>query len=353
MKVAETVKVNKLLKFYVKYSLKSVNEYLTEYELGNVISSYYLQDAFESSNFVVETDRGKFLFRFLFNTPEKITRGAILLQLFVDIGISTPLPVLNRQGKYFSSIDETTCIFVQTFIEGSEDLTKPEYVSMIEEYGKAMGRFHRLSSTIEISKIKPMDLAIEISHELSYIDMVAEITKGFLVLPDSEYIRSQHKAWLSKYKEITKLMKQNKLHLTKCLIHGDAGPGTNILSKNGIITGFIDLMGARNGFVLYDIGSFMMYGGLYAERNGELFKRFITSYLAENPIREELKYIGFFLKARFLLQVLFFTYRILIGYTQGVDNEDDNQTGYNDGVEMLEVLEGLPSDYFEGIIDRI
>ena len=106
--------------------------------------------------------------------------------------------------------------------------------------------------------------------------------------------------------------------LTAGLTHGDPGPGCNILLKDNTVSGIIDLINVQFNYYLADIGTFVMYGRLYLKENKDLLDRFIQFYLPNSPIDEkEIELLPFFILRRFLIQALYFGWRIRIGYTQG------------------------------------
>ena len=68
------------------------------------------------------------------------------------------------------------------------------------------------------------------------------------------------------------------------------------------------------------------------------------------PIEEqEFELFEFFVLWRFLIQALYFGWRLETGYTQGVESDEENKNGFNYALEVLdyfkEIYADLISDY--------
>jgi homoserine kinase type II len=130
------------------------------------------------------------------------------------------------------------------------------------------------------------------------------------------------------------------LTVTWSVLHTDPAPEAFIHDKSTGVTGLIDWAGARQGPVLYDVASAVMYLGGPASS-----ARFLDCYQAFGVllVHDEMEHLDAFLRFRYAVQGVYFAGRLATQNLTGGLDEAGNTQGLNDAHRGLRSL-GLFSD---------
>jgi homoserine kinase type II len=116
-------------------------EFIAGYDIGGVLSCKGIAEGVENSNYLLQTDQG----RFILTLYEKRVNEADL-PFFLDLmthlagkGIATPLPVQARDGKALRRLAGRPAVLV-TFLDGMS--ARRPTAEQCGQLGEAMARFH-------------------------------------------------------------------------------------------------------------------------------------------------------------------------------------------------------------------
>ncbi len=313
--------------------IKNIVEHFNVGELNKVGKT--LNSGFHSDNYYIRTDKGEYVLRHIYDTIKNVNFIMEVYNYFADHGIKTSKPVETKEGT-FSLLYESNVIVVQTFISGSYYKSLDKIDSVLPFYGRELGRLHQVSLKMVEEKGEKW-LSAKRWDSISY---VIETSENYL--PNNEYIRQQYELWEQDIEFFP------KDQLTKAVIHGDVGP-KDFFFKEGNYIGIIDFNAAHLDFLLFDIAPMMMYCDLYKPERKEHYNTFITAYLKEAPItKEELKWLHFVLRTRWLLQILYHQSRYEEGITQGLETGkvEENLNGVRDGENFLKITNKTSKDSY-------
>lgn len=120
--------------------------------------------------------------------------------------------------------------------------------------------------------------------------------------------------------------------LTIGILHGDPHPAAFRVDEHGGV-GLLDWDSAVAGPLLYDVASAAMYGGVSPTDPETALLR---GYLEEAPTDvAELRHAEVFLRLRFAVQALYFSWRAATGVTTGSEAHGSNGKGLEDAKRGL------------------
>jgi Ser/Thr protein kinase RdoA (MazF antagonist) len=328
---------------------KLVEEIIKEnYSLGKIISINPLESGHQSDNVKVTTEKGEYVVKYFPQESASLVESMILQDLLFSKGVKLPQPIKTVSNDFFVEFSETETIAIQSFIRGEDIVDRdndPEKMySLMSWFGKHIGEFHCLSSSIDKAelrkRIKRKDF-FDLSGGTNWIK--EQYDNADTILPDhpmNDKILEEFETYL---KEIDALYKSN---LSLGIIHTDLKPG-DFFVENGELTGILDFSGAFYSFIISELGTWIMYTSLYKPENKIHFETFIKSYLESSKIpMHELKFIPVFLKGRAFVQFFYFAYRIHNNITQGLGEGETNFEGFEHGIELVETATKIESTYF-------
>jgi Ser/Thr protein kinase RdoA (MazF antagonist) len=113
--------------------------------------------------------------------------------------------------------------------------------------------------------------------------------------------------------------------LSVSVIHGDPGPDGFLLGADGAQDALIDWAATLRGPLLYDLASFAV---MTRPAGPQVLRWFTEGYIAELPeVGPQLPYLDCLVRARWLVNALYFASRIERGSTRGSDSPTANQDG--------------------------
>ncbi|MHA2365233.1 MAG: phosphotransferase [Candidatus Hodarchaeales archaeon] len=326
----------------------NISSYLSEYDIGEIISFEPLESGFESDNLKLNTKNKSYVARFIYKSPQRIRDSMKISEYYVLNNFKNALPIKNTSGDYLVNIDQKHSFVIQSFINGKGfereklKLNKKLRYEMVPIYGKYLGKFHTIGSNTNINLLN-----LEIISKKSEIsDEISISHNSFLQIPEDQIIINEYEKWKIKRSEL------KSFDITWTLIHGDIKPYDFFFFKNEF-SGLLDLTGVTYGIALEDLASLIMYTELWKNENEQACILFLNSYLKSGPIKKkELKILHHFLTTRAFIQIFYFTWRIQNNYLQGVDNNEENTNGFNNGINLLKRVKKLSETYFFDIMQK-
>ena len=325
-----------------------INDFIKQYwadrfsyplDFGDVISN------FGSDNIIFSSENEKYVFRIIYSHPDKIHNSSQVYEQLREEGLPVPFPIKTDSDEYVVDAydeerEDMIGYSIHSYVKGIEDIDGYKLENIIEELATIFGRLHTTLHNMEPEKFDLQGITPQEMKEASQ-NIEVGFSSVFVKDPPSHpLVQEMLKLWrhwrstidFSKY--------------TAGLIHGDMGPGANMLLTNGKVTGLVDFIEVGFGYYIQDVGSFALYAELYRKERQEIYKRFKQAYLQTAPIgEEEFELFEFFVLWRFLLQALYFGWRLDTGYTQGVKSDEGNKKGFDDALQYLGYFKEVYSDH--------
>ena len=227
-----------------------------------------------NSNYLVKTEKGKYIFRILEmeRDIEEEKKELKYLEYLGENGIPCPGVVLTQNGEdYIMLKGKMASMF--TFLNGKEVLDVNEKI--IEEFGTVLGKMHKLSENMKLER----DEKIEMDY------LFESISKDEIKL--KEILAENYSGVMEKLKEI-RITDFSKL--PNGIIHNDIFTD-NVFTENGIITGVIDFYDAMTQPFIHDIAivlNFWIYNK-FREYKENLVKSFFSGYSKIRELKKEEK----------------------------------------------------------------
>ena len=307
----------------LRLSDSHVNEILARYDLGRLIRVEWLESGYQSDNYTLITDGGKYCLRLIFDRETRVEYVLGVYDFVASRGVPTARPIRTVDGRLYTLHDGIPAA-VQTFVEGIPAADDPKPLPV---YGQTLGRLHAALA----------GAPLEGQEDEGCLPSVKRLAEHFS--PDS-FVRGEYEAL---WEELDALPLSS---YTRLVVHGDCGP-KDFYFDGDRLTGILDFGAACPDYLLYDLATMMMYTQIFPKDKGNEYGSFIRAYLEAFPLpREELRGLRAFLKARFLIQVFYHWTRYRDGVTQGLSSPEDNLEGVEDGKTMLRTLADVPQDFY-------
>lgn len=151
---------------YTKISPAEIAEHLKKYDLGEVVSLKEILDGIDNSNFILETQKGKFILTiFESRINKKDLPFFINLKLHLaQNGICCPCPILDKSGVAITDFNGKESVIV-TFLSGATLKSDADgyYRNIVPnhcfEVGKELAMLHLAAADFKMSR--PNDLGID------------------------------------------------------------------------------------------------------------------------------------------------------------------------------------------------
>ncbi|MCE3255858.1 MAG: homoserine kinase [Rickettsiaceae bacterium] len=231
---------------YTKLSSAEIAGFIKQnYQIGELVSFKEIIDGIDNSNFIIETDKGKFILTIFEN---RINRDE--LPFFMDLklhltkhGINCAKPVENKSGLLLSSIKNKSTSIV-SFLNGTT--LKPQenglYSSISTNHCSQIGSVLALmhNAVIDFAGFRKNDLGIlgwrKLFDKIS--DRIENYQNGLKQEVES-YINFLEQNWQS--------------HHQSGAIHADLFPDNVFFDESGNLSGVIDFYFAANDLFIYDL----------------------------------------------------------------------------------------------------
>jgi homoserine kinase type II len=221
---------------YTDVAADELAEFLTRYEIGELLSYKGIAEGVENSNFLLHTTAGSF-FLTLYEKRVAVKDLPFFLGLMAHLaghGIVCPQPVKGRDGETLGTLAGRPAAVID-FLEGVWP-RKPN-VAHCAAVGQALGKLH----------LAGRDFGMKRANALS--------VSGWRPLFDQAASRAdtlQHGLRVLMSDELDHLEKSWPRHLPEGVIHADLFPD-NVLFLGEKLSGLIDFYFACNDILTYDI----------------------------------------------------------------------------------------------------
>ena len=221
---------------YTKLDKGEVISIISNYNLGNMKNYKGIKEGIENTNYLVETDKGKFILTIYEKRVNKYDLpffSKLMLELSNKKFIC-PKPILNKNNEYISDLGSKKFMLV-SYLEGkSKTNLSPDDCSSI---GKQAARLHEITKNFNFNRNN--DLSVKSWRKI--FDQVKD--KCNSIHPDLPKLIEIN------LKDVEEGWPEN---LPKGIIHGDLFHD-NIFFKNDNFSGFIDFYFSCNDFYAFEI----------------------------------------------------------------------------------------------------
>ena len=221
---------------YTDVSAEDLTVFLRDYDLGSLLSFKGIAEGVENSNFLIETERGRYILT-IYEKRVKVDDLPFFLGLMghlADRGITCPLPVKAHDGKALRLLCGRPAALV-TFLEGvSYRRPTPTQCGAL---GDVLGRLHEAGKGFHLSR----ENALSVS--------------GWRPLADQAGARADSVAaglGAAITRELGELERFWPRNLPKGIIHADLFPN-NTLFVGDQLSGVIDFYFACEDALVYDL----------------------------------------------------------------------------------------------------
>ena len=306
---------------YTKLSEEKVISIISNYNLGKMKKFEGIKEGIENTNYLVETDKGKFILTIYekrVNNNDLPFFSKLMLELS-NKNFICPKPILNKNNKYISNLDAKKFMLV-SYLEGkSKTILSPNDCNSV---GKQAARLHEITKNFNFKRNN--DLSVDSWRKI--FNQVKD--KCNSIHPDLPKLIEIN------LKDVEKGWPKN---LPKGIIHADLFHD-NIFFKNDNFSGFIDFYFSCNDFYAFEIAicfNALCFDGINENLsfNVTKAKKFFDGYDQVRKISdEEKKYIKVLSQGaalRFLLTRVF----------DSINMVDDAVVKIKDPIEYLKRLE--------------
>ncbi len=222
---------------YTNISDDALISLLVSYDIGEFVACTPISEGVSNSNYLVETQSGKFIFTIYEHlvAPEDVPFFLELMKHLASQGIACPVPVADKQGAMVQVVDGKPAAFT-SFLAGKA--TRQIRNVHCKALGKAMADLHLAAADFPMQRVNdasPSIIAQRLFHRVE--DKLEELETGLR----SELLEARQAieaAWPKA--------------LPTGIIHGDLFPD-NIFFLKDSCSGIIDFYFACNDFFSYDL----------------------------------------------------------------------------------------------------
>ena len=144
---------------YTQVSAEAASELLTRYDVGRLISLKGIAEGVENSNFMVETDRAKFILTLYESRvdPADLPYFHDMLAHLHSHGLPVPRFIEDRQGNWLQDIAERKGCLIE-FLSGVS-LSEPT-AQLASKLGQALGGMHAALDSFIGNRPNPLGIEI-------------------------------------------------------------------------------------------------------------------------------------------------------------------------------------------------
>ncbi|SIO11768.1 homoserine kinase [Parasphingorhabdus marina DSM 22363] len=222
---------------YTRVDAEDIEQFLTRYDAGSLVSAKGIAEGVENSNYLLETTTDRFILTLYEKrvNPDDLPFFLGLLDDLVVAGLPVPPAIRDREGRQIQQLAGKTACLIQ-FLPGVS-ISHPT-PAQAAATGKALARMHL--STADYEPTRQNDMGRPDWHKLARDcgpEGLNAIHAGLAALVDSE-LEFLDEHW-----------PQN---LAISAIHADLFPD-NVLMLGDEVTGLIDFYFSCTDFTAYDI----------------------------------------------------------------------------------------------------
>ena len=136
---------------YTKLDKEKVVSIISNYNLGNMKNYEGIKEGIENTNYLVETDKGKFILT-IYEKRVNNNDLPFFSKLMVELSNKNficPKPILNKNNKYISDLGSKKFMLV-SYLEGkSKTNLSPDDCSSV---GKQAARLHEITKNFDFKR---------------------------------------------------------------------------------------------------------------------------------------------------------------------------------------------------------
>jgi len=221
---------------YTEVTDDQLKAFVGTYKLGHVLSCKGIAEGVENSNFVLQTETGRFILTLYEKRVDAkdLPFFLNLMQHLAARGLTCPQPVQNMHGEALGHLCGRPAAIV-TFLDGI--WTKRPEVRHCDALGEALGRLHKAGEDFAMTRPNTLTLAQWPQLFESVEARADEVQQGL-----GDFVRE----------ELTFLNAHWPRSLPSGVIHADLFPD-NVLFLGERLSGLIDFYFACTDYLAYDI----------------------------------------------------------------------------------------------------
>ena len=256
---------------YTTVSDDDLTEFLSRYDLGEVLAFKGIAEGVENSNFLLQTEHGNHILTLYEKrvAPEDLPYFLALMRHLAAKGVDCPLPIAACDGSALQSLCGRPAAII-SFLEGL--WPRRIHPFHCRELGEGLARMHLAGA--DFAMTRPNNLSIDGWRPL--LEACG---------PRSDEVRPQLFGELNL--ELGKLESEWPDELPQGVIHADLFPD-NVFFRNERLTGFIDFYFACNDALAYDVAVCLNAWCFEPDGSFNITKaqQLLASYRAVRPLDE-------------------------------------------------------------------
>jgi homoserine kinase type II len=246
--------------------------FVADYDIGEITSCKGIAEGVENSNYLLTTDRGRYILTLYEKRTDKADLPFFLglMEHLAAKGLSCPTPLHDRHGAMLRELAGRPAAMV-TFLEGLS-LKRPQ-VRHCAGLGQALARLHQAGQGFGLRRAN--GLTLPGWHDLAdRLGMDADKVSPGLASIISDELAELSALWPTK--------------LPDGVIHADLFPN-NVFFMGDQLTGLIDFYFACNDFLAYDVAVCLCAWCFEDDYSFNITKGqgLLTAYAAARPITPE------------------------------------------------------------------
>jgi len=272
--------------------------------LGKIKKVTELNKKQNSWNFIVFTNKGKFVFRRVldYSKSKKIETICNILDMCKRNDVKVMEPIKSKFGTY---VHIKPLFYITKFYEGDTTFSSSIH---IKESAKNIAKLHYNLSKINVKYGYRPDSSrfYNIISSEDYSEIISLIQKKSKMKLD-KIIERKIPFLIKKTKNFEEIIISKKIQFSKQLIHGDLHPENFIFKTKKMIT-IIDFNDLQFNKLVKDVGFASFRFSINGHSDKKIIennlKLFLNTYLKYNSIpREEMKYLKYFFEMETLRRI--------------------------------------------------
>ena len=262
---------------YTKLSQNQLKDFISKYNLGELIDYKEIKDGIENTNYFIKTQKGKFILTLYEKRVEEKDLPFFigLMRNLFDKSYLSPEPIINKNGNYISEVAGKKAAIV-SFLDGTaKKILSPENCY---EVGMHAAKLHLI--TKNLSGQRENKLSVN-SWRRIYDKVKKDCSKIHSKLPEiiDKNLDIIERSWPK--------------NIPSGIIHADLFPD-NIFFRNDKLSGIIDFYFSCNDFYAFEI-AVCLNALCFEGRNENLSfnvtkaKKFVDGYSNVRKLSEEEK----------------------------------------------------------------
>ncbi|MAU40754.1 MAG: homoserine kinase [Kordiimonas sp.] len=221
---------------YTQVDADDIANFLTDYDVGNIISFKGIAEGVENSNYLLQTDQNHFILTLYEKrvNPDDLPFFLNLMDHLAQKGLNCATPVRDRQGQALKELCGRPAALI-SFLQGMS-INKPT-PHHCRQLGQALAQMHNATADFKMTRVN--NLSVDGWQNL----MDQCIDRADNVIPGLSGILQTEMKWLGDHWPE---------HLPSGVIHADLFPD-NVFFRGDTLSGLIDFYFACTDILAYDL----------------------------------------------------------------------------------------------------